>query len=45
MHDRADLRVDYYRCEGMVSLAPMLVPFLLLEPFLVSGLTSGAVKQ
>jgi len=30
---------------GFVSLAPMLVLFLLLEPFLVSGLTSGAVKQ
>jgi len=29
----------------VVSLAPMLVLFLLLEPFLVSGLTSGAVKQ
>jgi multiple sugar transport system permease protein len=30
---------------GVVSLAPMLVLFLLLEPFLVSGLTAGAVKQ
>ena len=30
---------------GVVSLAPMFVLFLLLEPFLVSGLTSGAVKQ
>ena len=30
---------------GMVSLLPMFVLFLLLEPFLVSGLTSGAVKQ
>ncbi len=30
---------------GVVSLAPMLVLFLLLEPFLVSGLASGAVKQ
>jgi multiple sugar transport system permease protein len=30
---------------GVVSLAPMLVLFLLLEPFIVSGLTSGAVKQ
>ena len=30
---------------GMISLLPMLVLFLLLEPFLVSGLTSGAVKQ
>ena len=30
---------------GVVSLAPMLVLFLLLEPVLVSGLTSGAVKQ
>jgi multiple sugar transport system permease protein len=30
---------------GIVSLLPMLVLFLLLEPFLVSGLTSGAVKQ
>ena len=30
---------------GVVSLLPMLVLFLLLEPFLVSGLTSGAVKQ
>ena len=30
---------------GVVSLAPMLVLFLLLEPYLVSGLTSGAVKQ
>jgi ABC-type maltose transport system permease subunit len=29
----------------VVSLAPMFVLFLLLEPFLVSGLTSGAVKQ
>ena len=28
-----------------VSLAPMFILFLLLEPFLVSGLTSGAVKQ
>ena len=30
---------------GVVSLLPMLVLFLLLEPFLVSGMTSGAVKQ
>jgi multiple sugar transport system permease protein len=30
---------------GMVSLVPMLVLFVLLEPFLVSGMTSGAVKQ
>jgi multiple sugar transport system permease protein len=30
---------------GVVSLAPMFVLFLLLEPFLVSGLASGAVKQ
>jgi multiple sugar transport system permease protein len=30
---------------GVVSLVPMFVLFLLLEPFLVSGLTSGAVKQ
>jgi multiple sugar transport system permease protein len=30
---------------GVVSLIPMLVLFLLLEPFLVSGMTSGAVKQ
>jgi len=30
---------------GIVSLLPMLALFLLLEPFLVSGLTSGAVKQ
>jgi len=30
---------------GVVSLAPMFILFLLLEPFLVSGLTSGAVKQ
>ena len=30
---------------GIVSLVPMLVLFLLLEPFLVSGMTSGAVKQ
>lgn len=30
---------------GVVSLLPMFVLFLLLEPFLVSGLTSGAVKQ
>ena len=30
---------------GVVSLAPVLVLFLLLGPFLVSGLTSGAVKQ
>ncbi len=29
---------------GIVSLLPMFVLFLLLEPFLVSGLTSGAVK-
>jgi multiple sugar transport system permease protein len=29
---------------GVVSLIPMFVLFLLLEPFLVSGLTSGAVK-
>jgi multiple sugar transport system permease protein len=30
---------------GVVSLLPMFVLFLLLEPFLVSGLTSGSVKQ
>ena len=30
---------------GIVSLVPMLVLFVLLEPFLVSGLTSGAVKK
>ncbi|HQU49926.1 MAG TPA: carbohydrate ABC transporter permease [Casimicrobiaceae bacterium] len=30
---------------GVVSLLPMFVLFLVLEPFLVSGLTSGAVKQ
>jgi len=30
---------------GMVSLLPMLVLFLLIEPYLVSGMTSGAVKQ
>jgi multiple sugar transport system permease protein len=30
---------------GVVSLIPMFVLFLLLEPFLVSGLTSGALKQ
>src|SRR4029079_11459452 len=30
---------------GVVSLAPMLVLFLLLETFLVSGLTSVVVKQ
>lgn len=30
---------------GVVSLLPMLLLFLLLEPFLVSGMTSGAVKQ
>jgi multiple sugar transport system permease protein len=30
---------------GVVSLVPMFVLFMLLEPFLVSGLTSGAVKQ
>jgi multiple sugar transport system permease protein len=30
---------------GVISLVPMFVLFLLLEPFLVSGLTSGAVKQ
>lgn len=30
---------------GVVSLLPMFVLFVLLEPFLVSGLTSGAVKQ
>lgn len=30
---------------GFVSLLPMFLLFLLLEPFLVSGLTSGAVKQ
>ena len=30
---------------GIVSLLPMFVLFVLLEPFLVSGLTSGAVKQ
>jgi multiple sugar transport system permease protein len=29
---------------GVVSLIPMFVLFVLLEPFLVSGLTSGAVK-
>lgn len=30
---------------GMVSLLPMLLLFLLIEPYLVSGMTSGAVKQ
>ena len=30
---------------GIVSLLPMFALFLLLEPFLVSGMTSGAVKQ
>jgi multiple sugar transport system permease protein len=30
---------------GMISLLPMLVLFLLIEPYLVSGMTSGAVKQ
>ena len=30
---------------GVVSLLPMLALFLLLEPFLVSGMTAGAVKQ
>jgi len=30
---------------GVVSLLPMFFLFVLLEPFLVSGLTSGAVKQ
>ena len=30
---------------GVVSLLPMFVLFVLLEPFLVSGLTAGAVKQ
>jgi multiple sugar transport system permease protein len=30
---------------GVISLLPMFVLFVLLEPFLVSGLTSGAVKQ
>jgi multiple sugar transport system permease protein len=30
---------------GVVSLLPMLVLFVLLEPFLVSGMTAGAVKQ
>ena len=35
------------RGKGVVrlSLLPMFVLFVLLEPFLVSGLTSGAVKQ
>lgn len=30
---------------GMISLAPVLVLFLLLEPFLVSGMTQGAVAN
>jgi multiple sugar transport system permease protein len=30
---------------GVISLVPMFVLFMVLEPFLVSGLTSGAVKQ
>lgn len=29
---------------GIISLAPMVVLFLLLEPFLVSGMTSGSQK-
>lgn len=29
---------------GAVSMVPMVVLFLLLEPFLVSGMTSGSVK-
>jgi multiple sugar transport system permease protein len=29
---------------GVISLAPMVVLFLLLEPFLVSGMTSGSQK-
>jgi multiple sugar transport system permease protein len=30
---------------GMISLLPMLLLFVLIEPYLVSGMTSGAVKQ
>ncbi len=30
---------------GMISLLPMLLLFLLIEPYLVGGMTSGAVKQ
>ncbi|MFC0529518.1 carbohydrate ABC transporter permease [Phytohabitans kaempferiae] len=29
---------------GLLSIAPMIIIFVLLEPLLVSGLTSGAVK-
>jgi multiple sugar transport system permease protein len=29
---------------GAISMVPMIVLFLLLEPFLVSGMTSGSVK-
>ncbi|WP_162605485.1 carbohydrate ABC transporter permease [Jiangella ureilytica] len=29
---------------GLLSIAPMVVLFILLEPLLISGLTSGAVK-
>ena len=29
---------------GALSTLPMLVLFLLLEPFLVSGMAAGAVK-
>lgn len=29
---------------GMISVAPIIVLFLFLEPFLVSGMTSGSVK-
>jgi multiple sugar transport system permease protein len=30
---------------GTVSLLPMVILFIILEPFLVSGLTKGAVAN
>jgi multiple sugar transport system permease protein len=29
---------------GVISMVPMVVLFLLLEPFLVSGMTSGSQR-
>jgi ABC-type maltose transport system permease subunit len=29
---------------GVISMVPMVVLFLLLEPFLVSGMTAGAQR-
>ena len=30
---------------GVISVVPMLILFVFLEPFLVSGMTSGSVKS